>query len=145
MLIWAAFQRPVHAQVLNPATEEVIAEMCKCGGENATKAIDRAEAALPGWRKATAHRRSEFLLAWKAQIEKNTEDIAKIMTMECGKPLHEAKCDAQQSMRACMHACRCHMSDARLHGHRACGASCFDIVHIQHDSAVSFHCHATRC
>ena len=66
--------------------------MCKCGGENATKAIDRAEAALPGWRKSTAHRRSEFLLAWKAQIEKNTEDIAKIMTMECGKPLKEARC-----------------------------------------------------
>ena len=72
-------------QVNNPANGETIIEMSSCGEKETNEAIARAEAALPPWRAAPASQREQFLLDWKAAILKNKDDIARIMTIECGK------------------------------------------------------------
>lgn len=77
-------------QVTNPATGKVIVEMASCGTEETQSAIAHAHDAFHTWRKALAADRAEFLLRWKAAILENKDDIAHIMTLECGKPLKEA-------------------------------------------------------
>lgn len=88
-------QQAVHgalaAQVLNPATEEAIATCSKAGASETTKAISSAEAAWPAWRAKTAKERSNILKSWYTAMVENEEDIIKIMVMECGKPVKEAK------------------------------------------------------
>jgi succinate-semialdehyde dehydrogenase/glutarate-semialdehyde dehydrogenase len=71
---------------------DVIGRVRRMGRDDARLAIGRAGSALAGWRDgATASRRSGLLSAWSALVRENSEDIAAIMTMESGKPLHESR------------------------------------------------------
>ena len=85
-------------QVINPANEEVIAELSKCSRQQTEEAIERAADAFKGWRKETAATRASYLMAWREQISQNVDDLATIMTMECGKPLKEAKAEIAAGM-----------------------------------------------
>eukprot|EP00578_Thalassiosira_sp_NH16_P029504 CAMPEP_0181090700 /NCGR_PEP_ID=MMETSP1071-20121207/8003_1 /TAXON_ID=35127 /ORGANISM="Thalassiosira sp., Strain NH16" /LENGTH=190 /DNA_ID=CAMNT_0023172787 /DNA_START=15 /DNA_END=584 /DNA_ORIENTATION=+ len=69
----------------------IIAQVQRMGREDTKRAIDRASAALGGWKDGTtALHRSGILSKWSELIKENTQDIAKIMTLESGKPLHES-------------------------------------------------------
>jgi len=70
----------------------IIVQVKLMGRDDTRQAIDRASAALPGWKDGTtASYRSGILSKWSQLIKDNTEDIAKIMTLESGKPLHESR------------------------------------------------------
>ena len=78
-------------KVDNPANGEIIGEVPKCSTSETQKAIQEAQAAFPSWRDKTAKERSIILQKWARLIEANADDLAKIMTIEQGKPLAEAK------------------------------------------------------
>ena len=75
----------------NPATGSHIAQVANLGAEQAQAAIDAASAAFPAWRARTAKERSLILRKWFDLIVANTDDLARIMTIEQGKPFPEAK------------------------------------------------------
>jgi succinate-semialdehyde dehydrogenase/glutarate-semialdehyde dehydrogenase len=75
----------------NPATGEHIAHVANLGADHAHVAIDAAQAAFPAWRARTAKERSAILRKWFDLIIANTDDLARIMTVEQGKPFAEAK------------------------------------------------------
>ena len=75
----------------NPATGSNIAQVANLGAEQAQTAIDAASAAFPAWRARTAKERSLILRKWFDLIVANTDDLARIMTIEQGKPFPEAK------------------------------------------------------
>ncbi len=75
----------------NPATGAHIAHVANLGAEQAQLAIDAASAAFPTWRARTAKERSNILRKWFDLINANTDDLARIMTIEQGKPFPEAK------------------------------------------------------
>lgn len=75
----------------NPATSEHIAHVANLGAHHAQLAIDAANAAFPTWRARTAKERSAILRKWFDLIIANTDDLARIMTVEQGKPFAEAK------------------------------------------------------
>lgn len=77
-------------KVVNPAINEVIAEVPRGGAEEAKLAVDAAEASLKDWAKQTAEARSKKLVKWHDLIEQERETIGEIMTKEQGKPLREA-------------------------------------------------------
>ena len=77
--------------VINPATEESIAEVAYGGGEECRLAVEAAERALPGWRKLTAWQRSDFLKMIANLLRERADAIANLLTQEQGKPLAEAK------------------------------------------------------
>ncbi|WCL54093.1 NAD-dependent succinate-semialdehyde dehydrogenase [Gimibacter soli] len=77
--------------VLNPATGELIAKVASCGGAEARRAIEAANAAQPAWAKRTAKERADILHRWADLIVENADDLAVIMTVEQGKILAEAK------------------------------------------------------
>ncbi len=77
-------------KVINPANNQVIAEVPKGGMVEAKKAVDAAFAAFKEWSVKTAEERSQLLMKWFQLIDENKEELARIMTEEQGKPLKEA-------------------------------------------------------
>lgn len=75
----------------NPATGGHISHVANLGADHAQVAIDAAQAAFPAWRARTAKERSTILRKWFDLIIANTDDLARIMTVEQGKPFAEAK------------------------------------------------------
>ncbi len=76
--------------IINPATGELIADVADCSTEDATRAVEAAQAAFDGWRRMTAKERANILRQWFNLISQHQAKLAKIMTMECGKPLQES-------------------------------------------------------
>src|SRR3546814_17398484 len=61
------------------------------GAAETRRAIAAAEKAWPAWRKLLAKERANILRKWFNLILENQEDLARLMTLEQGKPLAEAK------------------------------------------------------
>ena len=77
--------------VTDPASDAPIAEVPDSGPVDATQAVDAAHAAFDGWRALTARSRAQLLKRWHGLIVANTEDLARLMSREQGKPLSEAR------------------------------------------------------
>jgi succinate-semialdehyde dehydrogenase/glutarate-semialdehyde dehydrogenase len=77
--------------VIDPATSEIIGSVPEMNGEDARRAIAAAETALATWGTTTAAVRSERLHAWHRHVMDSTEDLARLITAECGKPLSESR------------------------------------------------------
>ena len=77
--------------IRNPATGETLGTVPKMGAAETRRAIDAANAALPGWRAKTAGERAKLLRRWHELMLTHQDDLALIMTSEQGKPLAEAK------------------------------------------------------
>jgi len=77
--------------VTNPATSEVLGTVPKCGADETRRAIEAAEAAMPAWRAKTAKERAAILRKWFDLMMANQEELARILTMEQGKSLAEAR------------------------------------------------------
>ncbi|MDF1819840.1 MAG: NADP-dependent succinate-semialdehyde dehydrogenase [Immundisolibacteraceae bacterium] len=76
--------------VTNPADGSHLGTIPKLIDTETRRAIEAANAAWPAWRKKTAKERSAILRRWFDLMMENQEDLAKLMTLEQGKPLAEA-------------------------------------------------------
>ena len=77
--------------IANPATGAPVGRVPSLGAAETRRAIDAAEAALPGWRAKTAAERGRLMRRWFDLMMQNQEDLAQLMTAEQGKPLAEAR------------------------------------------------------
>ena len=77
-------------KVKNPATGELIQEVTRHTEEEINQALKKGHKGFETWAKVHAHERSRLLKAWSQKIQDNKEEIAKVMTMENGKPLRES-------------------------------------------------------
>ena len=77
--------------VHNPATGEQVGTVPKMGVAETRRAIEAANAAWPAWRAKTAKERSIILRKWFDLMMANQEDLAKLMTVEQGKPIAESR------------------------------------------------------
>jgi succinate-semialdehyde dehydrogenase/glutarate-semialdehyde dehydrogenase len=77
--------------VQNPATGEILRHVPDCTARDASLAVDAAVRAFPDWRARTAKERSAVLKAWHALLMANQEDLARIISLEEGKPLTESR------------------------------------------------------
>ncbi|VVE01486.1 succinate-semialdehyde dehydrogenase [Pandoraea horticolens] len=77
--------------VTNPATGQAIAQVADAAPADARAAVDAAERALPAWRATLPAERAAFLRRWHAAILAHREDLARLISMEQGKPLAEAR------------------------------------------------------
>ncbi|MGI9298517.1 MAG: NAD-dependent succinate-semialdehyde dehydrogenase [Gammaproteobacteria bacterium] len=81
--------------VENPANGEIIARIPQMGAAETRRAVAAAEKAFPDWRAAAAKDRAAALLEWHRLILQNKEDLARLMTLEQGKPLAESRGEVQ--------------------------------------------------
>lgn len=77
-------------EVDNPFDGSFVGRAPKMGKGETARAITAASAAFADWKNKTAKERSAILIRWADLIEKHKADLAKIMTIEQGKPLQEA-------------------------------------------------------
>ncbi|SNS49558.1 succinate semialdehyde dehydrogenase [Noviherbaspirillum humi] len=77
--------------VTNPATGEVLADVPDCGEEEARAAVDCAQRAYQAWRRVVARDRAALLRRWHQRILDNQEDLARLISLEQGKPLAESR------------------------------------------------------
>ncbi len=80
-------------QVLEPATEGVLAEVARAGSEDAEAAIARAKAAFPAWRAVAPADRSRLLRAVASAVEGSAEDLATLEARNVGKPIGDARAE----------------------------------------------------
>jgi succinate-semialdehyde dehydrogenase/glutarate-semialdehyde dehydrogenase len=88
---WRDADDKTRFSVSNPATGELLGEVPRMGGAETVRAVDAANAALPAWRSLLARERAAILQRWYHLILANADDLARMMTLEQGKPLIEAK------------------------------------------------------
>ena len=77
--------------VLNPATEEVIAEVEAAGVEETDAAVARAKEAFPAWRAVAPADRAALLRRLATLVEENGEEFARIESRNVGKPIAGAR------------------------------------------------------
>lgn len=76
--------------VTDPADGRSLGHVPLMGGVEAVRAIEAADQALPGWRALTAKARAQILRGWFDLTLEHEQDLARLMTLEQGKPLHES-------------------------------------------------------
>jgi acyl-CoA reductase-like NAD-dependent aldehyde dehydrogenase len=77
--------------VLNPATEEPIAEVAQAGVEETDDAVAAAKAALPAWRAVAPADRARLLRRLATLVEEHSEELAQIESRNVGKPISGAR------------------------------------------------------
>ncbi|MEH6938093.1 NAD-dependent succinate-semialdehyde dehydrogenase [Bacillus sp. JJ664] len=87
---WVGNDHEFFTKVTNPATGKIVGAIPTGGTYEAKQAVDAAHKAFKAWSKKTAEERYHLLMKWYRLIDENKEEIARLMTIEQGKPLKEA-------------------------------------------------------
>ncbi len=87
---WRAADRGNTVAVFDPANGEQLGIIPNMGVAETRRAIEAARRAYPEWRALLPQQRTDLLFAWYRLILDNKQDLARLMTLEQGKPLSEA-------------------------------------------------------
>ncbi|KAG5188879.1 succinate-semialdehyde dehydrogenase [NADP+] GabD [Tribonema minus] len=88
---WVAAESGKTFEISNPATGEMLTSVPTMAASDVNEAIAAAKAALPEWRDGSYKKREGALHKWAGLMRSNMEDLARIMTLESGKPLAESR------------------------------------------------------
>lgn len=89
--VWCDADDGGRFDVANPASGAVLGQVPAMGGAETARAIAAANAALPAWKARTAKDRASLMMRWHDLILAAKEDLARLLTLEQGKPLDEAR------------------------------------------------------
>jgi succinate-semialdehyde dehydrogenase/glutarate-semialdehyde dehydrogenase len=79
--------------VLNPSNQEVISDVADLSPSEVESAVQAAKDAMLPWSSMIAKERAALMNKWKDLVLKRKEDVAKIITLEMGKPLAESNAE----------------------------------------------------
>jgi len=80
-------------RVINPATEDTLAELEQAGLDEADEAVARAAAAFPAWRAVGPEDRARLLRRLATLVEEHAEELARIESENVGKPIAGARAE----------------------------------------------------
>ncbi|WP_433709647.1 NAD-dependent succinate-semialdehyde dehydrogenase [Nocardia sp. CA-084685] len=89
--VWTAARSGEYFDVRNPATGETVGRAPAMERAETVDAIDAANRAQREWAARTAGERADILLRWRDLVIEFQEDLARLLTLEQGKPLAEAR------------------------------------------------------
>jgi malonate-semialdehyde dehydrogenase (acetylating)/methylmalonate-semialdehyde dehydrogenase len=95
---WTEVKTNEFTKVTNPSTGEIIAQTPMCGAKEVDLAVQSAERAFPAWAETPIVERTRVMFKFKALLEKNYDDIAKLVSREHGKTIAEAKASVFRGM-----------------------------------------------
>ncbi|MBI5366649.1 MAG: NAD-dependent succinate-semialdehyde dehydrogenase [Planctomycetes bacterium] len=90
---WQEADSGKHFEVMNPATGDVVGTAPAGSWSEARRAIVAANRAFPAWAALTAKERANSLLHVGYEMQARKEQLARLITLECGKPLAEAEAE----------------------------------------------------
>lgn len=88
---WVAADDGASDAIHSPADGALLATVPDCGATETRRAIKAAQSALPAWAARTADERSRILRRWFELCIAAQDDLARLLTLEQGKPLAEAR------------------------------------------------------
>jgi len=98
--VWREGLAGTKVPVINPATEEIFAEVSWGTPKDANLALEAAQRALTGeWSAWSPTKRGRFLLSVAAAVRRNSAELALLLTNEQGKPLHQASSEVEDAAR----------------------------------------------
>ena len=102
---WQPSHATEYVDVINPATAELLGRTPLSPKADVDQAVQAASAALPGWRRVPPPERIQYLFKLKNLLDANFDDIARTITMECGKTFEEAKAEMRRAVENVEVAC----------------------------------------
>jgi len=90
---WTKPKVEEYFDVLNPATGQVIAKTPLCSKADVDVAAKAASEAFPAWRRTPVQDRVQYLFKLRDLLRANGDEIAQLITNECGKTFEEAKAE----------------------------------------------------
>jgi succinate-semialdehyde dehydrogenase/glutarate-semialdehyde dehydrogenase len=94
---WCEADNHHTVEVINPATEEVLAEVAYGGRAEVRRALEAAQRALPRWMKLTSWDRAKVLKRTAELMRQRCDELARTLTLEQGKPLAESRAEILHS------------------------------------------------
>lgn len=88
---WCAAASGASFAVHDPATGDFLGEVARLSAAESAAAVDAAQAAFPAWAGLLPQERAALLRRWFEEIIAHRDDLARIMVLEQGKPLSEAR------------------------------------------------------
>lgn len=90
------------SSILDPSSNEVVAEVPRASGQDAKAAVESAKLALesPGWVDIDPSKRGRLLTKLTSLVRENSDQLARLETISEGKPLRESKGDVAWAARA---------------------------------------------
>lgn len=86
---------------VNPATGEQIASYPRLTPGEAGEAVERAQRAFLSWRRTDVSHRAALLARTAEWLRDDVERLARLMTLEMGKPIREARAEVEKCAWAC--------------------------------------------
>src|SRR5579862_2678432 len=102
---WITSSSSDQQDVINPATNEVLARVPLSTKSDVGRAVDAAAVAFPAWRETPAEERIQYLFKLKNLLEEHFEDLARSITIENGKTLTESKGELRRGIENVEVAC----------------------------------------
>ncbi len=91
--------------VVNPATQEVVARVPFATEAEVNEAVAVAKEAFKSWRKVSLAQRMRIMLRFQALVREHTEELAALITEEHGKTLPDAEGEVGRGLEVIEHAC----------------------------------------
>ncbi len=102
---WCASTATEYLEVINPATIEIIAKVPLSPGSEVNQAAEAASVAFVTWRRTPPQERVQYLFKLKNLLEEHFEELARIITLECGKTLAESQGEMRRAIENVEVAC----------------------------------------
>ncbi len=102
---WRDSQASDWLDIVNPATTEVLAQVPLSPPAEVDAAVRAAAGAFGDWRRTPAVERVKYLFALRDLLEQHFDDLARSITMECGKTLDEARGEMRRAVENVETAC----------------------------------------
>ena len=102
---WAQPDANEYLDVINPATGMVIAKTPLCSKTDVLAAAKAASEAYPSWRRTPVQDRVQYLFKLRDLLKENHDEIARLITNECGKTFEEAKAEMVRAIENVEVAC----------------------------------------
>ncbi len=103
--LWQNSTAKQFSDVINPATGQALAQVPLDGEADVVAAIESAAAAFPAWRRTPPEERIQYLFKLKQLFEDHLEDLARLITIENGKTLVEARAELRRAIENVEVAC----------------------------------------
>ncbi len=95
---WALAQGGSTFEVINPADQSLVATVTNAAAPDIDRAVEAAHAAFREWSLLAPKDRGQLLLEIQELMEERRDDLARLITLENGKPFEEAKKEVQFSL-----------------------------------------------
>lgn len=102
---WRTEPNVPQGQVVNPATGEVLAHVPLCGPAQVDEAVAAAKEAFAHWSQVPPVERARYLFRYRALLEEHAEEIVRLITLEHGKTLHDARGSLRRGIEVVEFAC----------------------------------------